>query len=207
MKKFLRAIVGLAAAGAVGAVVAFAILTSVQQTAPNTATARTVGAVDIGDAATVGLLSQDLSMLEPGDSYAGCTFARTSGLQTGDAAKLYAFGTPNTLANIIKVDVYTAATVPDTTGHAEAGAGTGVDACPTDATTTAGWTSKFSGTLADLISTNGSYATGWAFHNDTTEQGVVVWFRITEPAGTDPVAVMGQSTGPFGLAFQVNSAA
>lgn len=181
-----RVAAALAALALVFAAVAWAVLSSKEETATDTITAKSVGQVDIGNAAEVGLFSgeEDLSDVEPGWSVSDCTTAKVTDAGTGEVPKFYFTGTGGELADdlIVTISANTGATTP--AGNSEL-CGTGTT--PLLAADT---------TLSELLAAHGSYATGfdWATADSTQIQ---VTLRLLST--TDPQAVAGQSASFAGV--------
>lgn len=186
MKRVLKALAFFGGAAVVGAVVAWAVLQVVKTTAPTTITARALGGVDIGNAATVGLFTSDLSAVDPGFTKSECTNALLTSPKSGDLPKVWFSGAGGALADTVQVNVGVNNFANVTTaGH--------IASC--DSTDTH-YTSVYSGTLTNLLATKGSYANGipWSLgFGGASTNNVGLKVTLSIPAGADANAIMGKS--------------
>lgn len=180
---------------AVAAITAWAVLTVLKTTATDQATAKSIGNVSIGTAETVGLFNATLADIEPGYTVSECTAALVQNKQTGDTPKTWFGGTPGPLADDLQIVIEQRANI-DNTGNDPACA-MGDLAKP--------FVQVYSGSLANLIATHGSYANGIAW--PATGNGQHLKVTLTLPAAVDPLSVAGQSSGPFAGNFENRSGA
>lgn len=190
--KMLLAMLG---AVAVGAGIAWAVLAVVKTTATDTVTAKSIGNVDIGNASTVGLFSSSLGDIEPGYSKTECTNALVAAGSPGNLPRLWFSGVGGNLADDLQIKLEIATAGVTTSGN--------VPTCPTGT-----YTEVYTGTVANLLSTKGSYVNGipWPNINTTTGAGnVQVRVTLSLPANVDPTTVMGD-TAAFAGNFENRTA-
>jgi hypothetical protein len=175
-----------------GAGIGLALLFSRMQSAEDTATARSVGLIDIGNAATEGLFAAALVDLEPGDSFVSCVRVVIDGQGAGETAALYAGPTSGGLADDLTLTVRRQS---DSAAPLAAGpgiVGDNVAECEVGLT----WTEPpiFTGTLAAFAAAHGSFATGLDFGDSTGHPGEETFrFSLALPIGVNGNDVAGQS--------------
>ena len=187
MRGKVKYLVGIVLGVAIGAGVAWAILSSIKTTATDTATAKSIGNVSIGNAETVGLFSSSLADITSGFTKSECTNAVLTSPAAGDVPKLWFSGAGGPLATSLNVDV----SINNNLGAAPA-AGNVPDCNLAPASN---FTSVYSGTLANLLSTKGSYAHGilWRQPFNPTANYVQVKVTLSIPGTVDGNSIAGQS--------------